>query len=110
MNDWAIKIDVLSDIIVLLLAAPSDYTALSNLPLVFPARSVAGDTQRFSVTIIDDSLVELDEVFTLSSSDNNPRAQNLQSTSLGIIGNDDCKLSIRMNSVLKLWLTLIFLL
>ena len=56
---------------------------------MFTAGSVAGDTQGFSVTIIDDNVVEPDEVFTLSSSDNNPRAQNLQPTALGIIGNDD---------------------
>ena len=56
---------------------------------MFPALSVVGDTQEFSVTIVDDSVVKMDEIFTLSSSDNNPRAQNLQPTALGIIGNDD---------------------
>ena len=60
---------------------------------MFPAGSVAGDIQGFSVTIIDDSVVEMDEVFTLTSSDNNPRAQNLQSTALGLISDDDGRLA-----------------
>ena len=51
--------------------------------------STAGDTQGFSVTIVDDSVVEPDEVFTLSSSDTNPRAQNLQPAALVKIANDD---------------------
>ena len=67
---------------------------------MFPALSTAGDTQGFSVTIVDDSVVEPDEVFTLSSSDTNPRAQNLQPTAVGLISDDDgmvayhCRLSV----------------
>ena len=61
---------------------------------MFTAGSVAGDIQGFSVTIIDDSVVEVDEVFTLTSSDNNPRAQSTaQSTALGLISDDDGRLA-----------------
>jgi len=60
---------------------------------VFTAGSVAGDTQGFSVTIIDDSITEPDEVFTLSSSDNNPRAESRQPTALGTISDNDGRLA-----------------
>ena len=62
-----------------------------SIPLVFPAGSRAGDTQSFSVVIIDDAELEGSEQFTLTVTDSTTTAQSVSSRSMAtiaIIDND----------------------
>ena len=73
------------------LAASLDYQGLDSIPLTFAAGSVAGDTLRFSVEIIDDSVVEGSEQFSISITDSTSSAQPVAGQdllSVAIIDND----------------------
>ena len=62
-----------------------------SIPLIFPAGSRAGDTQTFSVSIVDDAEVEGGEQFSLTITDSNTTAQSVSSRSMAtiaIIDND----------------------
>jgi gliding motility-associated-like protein len=49
--------------------SPADYTYLANQTITFPAGSVVGDYQEFTVTTINDKIVEGDEDYTASIGD-----------------------------------------
>ena len=73
----------------LVCSAISDYQPLVLTPLVFPAGSKPGDTQNFSVEIVDDAEVEGGEQFSLTISDSSETAQPVQSmATIAIIDND----------------------
>ena len=72
-------------------AATTDYQSLISIPLVFPAGSRAGNTQSFSVSIVDDADVEGSEQFSLTIIDNTTTAQSVSLRSMetiAIIDND----------------------
>lgn len=87
-----------------------------SIPLAFPAGSEAGDTQRFTVEIIDDAIVEGSELFSLVITDSSLTAQPVSgqdSASIAIIDNDAGKLAciyiplygfVHENSLLHLFL------
>ena len=76
----------------LLLSAPEDFTSLSDILLQFSAGSMAGDTQSFTVGIIDDNEVEPMEDFILSVRTNDTDAVAVRSNATGIINSEDGKL------------------
>ena len=62
-----------------------------SLPLTFPAGSVAGTTQNFSVAIVNDVIVEGNEVFSLTVMDSSLNAQPVEgrdSVVIAIIDDD----------------------
>ena len=71
--------------------ATSDYQPFVLIPLIFNAGSRAGDTQSFSVEIIDDAEVEGSEQFSLTITDSSATAQSVPQRSMAtiaIIDND----------------------
>ena len=66
-----------------------DYTALSNLSVVFPANTQPSTVQIFLVPITNDSIAEDIESFSLLLSDNNPRAHSTLNEAIGFILDDD---------------------
>ncbi|CAI8052979.1 Extracellular matrix protein 3, partial [Geodia barretti] len=68
-----------------------DYRALDSIPLVFAAGSTSGDSLRFSVEIVDDSLVEGSEQFLVTVTDSTASAipvAGQDTLSVAIIDND----------------------
>jgi hypothetical protein len=68
-----------------------DYQPLVLIPLVFPAGSRAGDTQSFSVSIVDDAEVEGNEQFSITITDSTTTAQSVSlrnMATIAIIDND----------------------
>ena len=71
--------------------ASSDYQAIDSATLKFSAGSVAGAAQSLSVEIVDDSVVEGSEQFSLTITDSSPSAQPVSSrgtVTVAIIDND----------------------
>ena len=71
--------------------ASLDYESVVLVPLVFPAGSAAGDSQSFSVVIVDDAVVEGSEQFSLTITDSTPTAQPVTGqdvATVAIIDND----------------------
>ena len=71
--------------------ATIDYQPLILIPLVFPTGSKAGDTESFSVSIVDDTEVEGSEQFSLTITDSTTTAQSVSLRSMvtiAIIDND----------------------
>ena len=71
--------------------ATTDYQPLILMPLVFPTGSKAGDTESFSVSIVDDTEVEGSEQFSLTITDSTTTAQSVSLRSMAtiaIIDND----------------------
>ena len=49
--------------------ATADFMPVVSVPLTFPAGSAAGTSQSFTVTIVNDAIVEGNEVFSLTATD-----------------------------------------
>ena len=76
---------------IIYLTASSDYQPIDSVPLTFAAGSEAGDTLTVSVEIVDDSVVEGSEQFSLSITDSSSSAQPVTGRdllSVAIIDND----------------------
>ena len=58
-----------------------------SVPLTFPAGSTAGTSQSFTVTIVNDAIVEGNEVFSLTATDG---ASNVQA----VAGRDSVTVAI----------------
>ena len=67
--------------------AGNDYVALNNFVLNF--NGTAGEVQTFNVNIIDDSIVEQDENFTVSMNNVSDPNVTITDTAIGTIINDD---------------------
>ena len=74
------------------IAAGNDFQAVSET-VVFPAGSVVNSNEDFSVTIIDDSIFEGDEMFSLSLSSSDSAATVVQDTATVTINETDCETS-----------------
>ena len=68
-------------------AAPGDYTAVDQ-ELTFTAADMVGSAMCINVTIIDDTVLEGDESFTLSLSSADPVLFGTNQASVVIIDND----------------------
>ena len=71
------------------------------IPLVFPAGSRAGDTQSFSVSIVDDAEVEGNEQFSITITDSTTTAQSVSlrnMATIAIIDNDFGRYTCSMQS------------
>ena len=69
--------------------APFDYTALTNLSVVFPANTQSSTVQMFFISINNDSIPEDIESFSLLLSDNSSRAFSTLNNATGLILDDD---------------------
>ena len=69
--------------------APFDYTALTNLSVVFPANTQPSTVQILFVSINNDNIPEDIESFSLLISDNSSRAFSTLHNATGLILDDD---------------------
>ena len=87
------------------LTALLDYEPLVSVPLVFTAGSVAGESMKFSVGIVDDMVVEGSEQFSLRVTDSTTSAQPVTGQdllSVAIIDNDFGKSHISLYCIYHL--------
>lgn len=70
-----------------------DYSSISLNTLTFPSGTVTGDTRCFTVGILDDTMVENDEFFTVSLS--NHHGAVVSGGSIQIIIEDNDGMAIR---------------
>ena len=74
---------------IFLLSAGSDFEAVS-ITIVFSNGSAVNSSEMFSVSIIDDAVLEEEEIFALVLSSSDPAANIVNDTAVVTITDTDC--------------------
>ena len=77
-----------------LLSAGSDFEAVSTT-IVFSSGSAVNSSEMFSVSIIDDAVLEEEEIFALVLSSSDPAANIVNDTAVVTITDTDCKSTVQ---------------